>query len=281
MTLSADRNTEKRDGLVFSYPMVATTHLYAGQMIGLDASGNARSATVSATTPIVVGCSEEEVNNTGGAAAKYIKVRQGCHKWANSAIGPLSKANIGSMVFCEDDVTVTSVSAAHAAAGIMVDIDADGGIWVTTTVPTSMLTGLLAANNFSELVGSKATARANIGVNKQYLYIRATDLVAADAVRYCVNAPCAGTISRISSVLCGHALVAGDATITGKINTVLITTGVITITQAASAIGDLDACAPTGAKTIAQGDLLEFLVGGANTDTAAFAEICVEITLLT
>lgn len=278
MTLTADRNTEYRDGELYSYPMTAGVAIYAGSLVGLDAAGNARAAAAAATTPIIIGSAVETVDNTGGgAAAKFVTVRQGCNKWTNSAVGVLSKANIGYMVYCEDDQTVSSVSAAQAAAGIMTDIDAvDGGIWVQTTVPTSMLTGLLAANNLSEVTA--LTARTNLSVNKVWLTLRCTDLVAADAVRYFITAPCAGDISKISSILGGHVLAVGDATLTGKIGGVAITTGVVTIAEAGSAIGIQDSCAPTANKTVAAGNVIELLVGGANTDTAAFADVLVEIT---
>lgn len=81
-----------------------------------------------------------------------------------------------------------------------------------------------------------------------------------------VVAPIAGTVDSIKSVLLGGAVTTNDATVTAKIGPaaagVAITTGVITITAASSAIGDLDTCSPTAAKTVVAGDLIYFTVSG-------------------
>lgn len=104
--------------------------------------------------------------------------------------------------------------------------------------------------------------------------ITATSLVGTTVYR--VLSPYAGTVSAIKSVLQG-ALTTGNATLTGKINGVAITTGVLTLTQAGSAPGDIDTCSPTAAKTVAVGDELSWTVGGTN-DAAVGAAGYFEIT---
>lgn len=111
----------------------------------------------------------------------------------------------------------------------------------------------------------------------EYLTLRVTNLVAADAKVYGINCPVAGTITRIASRLGGAALAAGDATITAAIGGTPVTTGAITITQSGSAQGDLDAVVPSAANTVAVGSNLTFTVGGANTDTDAFADITITV----
>lgn len=111
----------------------------------------------------------------------------------------------------------------------------------------------------------------------EYLTIRVTNLVAADAKVYGINCPVAGTITRIASRLGGAALAAGDATITAAIGGTPVTTGAITITQSGSAQGDLDAVVPSAANTVAVGSNLTFTVGGANTDTDAFADLTITV----
>lgn len=76
------------------------------------------------------------------------------------------------------------------------------------------------------------------------------------------------TVASIATRLSG-ALTTGDATITGSISTdgvnfTAITNGVVTITQASSAAGDLDVATPTAANTLAAGNVLRLLVGGTN-----------------
>ena len=250
-----------------------------------------------------------------------MKVKSGKFKWANSSTDPVTKANIGDTVYIEDDQTVCATGVGKSAAGIMVDIESDG-VWVQTELPTVLgATGLLAANNLSD-VGSAATSRTNLGLgtmavqaannvavtggtvagitdlaiadggtgastaadaraalgaNKVPLTLEADNLVAADAKVYRVVSPVAGDISKIHSVLEEHALAVGDATLTTSIGGVPVTDGVVTITQAGSAAGDIDSATPTAAKTVAVGDVIEVTVGGANTDTDAKARVTVTI----
>lgn len=98
--------------------------------------------------------------------------------------------------------------------------------------------------------------------NRRALTLDIEDL--DDNVTYYVVCPWAGTIESISSVI--HAAIAtADATLTGKIATVSITTGVITITQSGSAAGDVDSVTPTAANTVAVNETLEIVVTGSNT----------------
>lgn len=119
----------------------------------------------------------------------------------------------------------------------------------------------------------------NLGVDKYEVCFRADNLVAADTEVFGFHATRAGTITSVRTVLEGAALAAGDATLTGRIDAVLITDGVVTITQAASAVGDLDSATPSAANVVAAGDYVNFTVGGANTDTDATATIIVELTI--
>lgn len=66
-------------------------------------------------------------------------------------------------------------------------------------------------------------------------------------------APCAGTVTKIYSVLGGT--VNADAVVTCSINGTPITNGVITVANA-SARGEIDSCTPTAANTVAAGDTL-------------------------
>ncbi len=89
--------------------------------------------------------------------------------------------------------------------------------------------------------------------------------------------PVKGTITKIWSVL-NAALTTGDATLTGKIGATGITGGVVTVTQAGSAAGDVDSAAPTAANAVLPGDVISFTGGGASTATST-SEVLIEITL--
>jgi hypothetical protein len=161
MVLTADRipGTPRYLGDIHEYPMATATHLYAGQAVGLDTAGNA--VAMSLTTGLIaVGCCEEEVNNTGAAAALKVKVREGVFRWDN--YGTITKASIGDVVYAYNDVSVQASSSSASAMGIMVDIDSLG-VWVKMPPMTISTLGLLAANNLSD-VGTAATAATNLGL---------------------------------------------------------------------------------------------------------------------
>jgi hypothetical protein len=267
---SANRNTPSREGSTMSYPMAAAVHAYAGALAVLDASGNCKPA-VTATGLVPVGRFVREVNNSGGAAADLsCEVQPGIHRWENSAAGDaITKAEIGDRCYIVDDQTVakTDGSSTRSPAGIVVAVDSLG-VWVDTRMEVLVTTGLLAANNLSDL-GSAATARGNLGggANKVLLTLDPISTKASDAQVVRVVSPVAGTVDKIYSVL-NAALATGDATLTAAINATPITSGVITITQAGSAAGDLDVATPSAAKTVAIGDVIKLTGGGASTATS-------------
>jgi len=197
-------------------------------------------------------------------------VQPGIHRWENSAAGDaITKAEIGDRCYIVDDQTVakTDGSSTRSPAGIVVAVDSLG-VWVDTRMEVLVTTGLLAANNLSDL-GSAATARGNLGggANKVLLTLDPISTKASDAQVVRVVSPVAGTVDKIYSVL-NAALATGDATLTAAINATPITSGVITITQAGSAAGDLDVATPSAAKTVAIGDVIKLTGGGASTATS-------------
>jgi hypothetical protein len=271
MALGADRDTPEIEGKLFSYPLLTGVKGYGGGIAVLDASGWCKPA-VTGVGLVAVGRFDDQFDNTLGASGDlYATVREGTFRYNNSADADLiTKAEIGDTCFLVDDETVAKTSAVgtRSVAGYIRQVDSDG-VWVQFKNTLSADGDVVAANNLSDVVA--ATARANIGANKVVLTLKAASLVGATV--YGVVSPVAGVISRIDSVLKGAALTTGNATLTGKIGGTAITTGVITITQAGSAIGDKDTCAPTAEKTVAAGDEIQFLVGGTNDAAGAFAEV--------
>lgn len=188
----------------------------------------------------------------------------------------------------EDHITINT---AEGSPTISLDKDATGTASVNLKA-AGVLRGQIVLDASENLVlkvfdTDGTTVKSSLQLNQAggttqvgsevYLTLDIANLVAADAKVYGINCPVAGTITRIASRLNGAALAAGDATITGKIGAVAITDGAITITQAGSAQGDLDSVAPSAANTVAVGSDLNFTVGGANTDTAAFATLTITI----
>lgn len=157
--LEADRGTDRRDSDRYSFPALASTLLYQGSLAVLDSSGWCKPG-VTATGLIAVGMVEERVDNSSGAnGALNVPVRAGIFRWENS--DAITKTSIGDTAYVVDDQTVAKTSTGKSPAGIIVDVDSYG-VWVSTN-PASLLasTGLLAANNLSD-IGTVATALANL-----------------------------------------------------------------------------------------------------------------------
>jgi len=281
MALTADRNTPRRSGDDFSYPVAAAVLCYGGAIAVLDSSGNVKPG-VTATGLICVGRFENRADNSLGlAAAINASVARGTFQFANSAdADAITKAEIGDVCYIVDDQTVakTTGGGTRSVAGLIADVDSSG-VWVRMGYDgyVSPAGSLLAANNLSDL-DTKATARTNLGggANKICLPMGSVSLVGADTKVLRIVSPVAGDIAAIRTVL-NAALTTGDATLTGKIGAAAITNGVVTITQAASAAGDVDSAAPTAAKTVIVGDVISVTVGGTN-DAAVTADVVITIT---
>jgi hypothetical protein len=252
---------------------------YIGALAVPDSAGNVKPA-VTATGLIPAGVFIAQVDNsTGGAAAVTATVQPGTFRFANSAAADaITKAEIGDTCYIVDDQTVakTTDSATRSAAGQIVDVDTSG-VWVRVGMDRLITTGLLAANNLSD-VAAAATARTNLGggANKIALVLGDISTKGADAAVLRIVSPVAGTVDKIYSVL-NDALATGNASLTGKIGAVAITNGALTITEAGSAAGDIDSATPSAAKTLAVGDILSF-TGGGTSDATGTATVTVLIT---
>ena len=132
MALTADRNTKRRDGVLYSDPVAAATRIFAGSIVCLDASGNAVPGST-ATTLTARGVAQEQVDNRDGAAGDLrIETRRGVFPFANSAsTDEITRADIGNSAYIVDDETVakTNGTSTRSVAGVIRDVD-DSGVWV-------------------------------------------------------------------------------------------------------------------------------------------------------
>lgn len=130
--LSKDRNTPRRDGIQFSDPVAASTTIFAGSLVCLNASGYAVPGST-ATTLRARGVAQERVDNSaGGAGALNVETRRGLFPFANSAsTDQISRADIGNSAYIVDDQTVakTNGTSTRSVAGTIRDVD-DAGVWV-------------------------------------------------------------------------------------------------------------------------------------------------------
>ena len=131
MPLTADRNTQMKDGELIAVPIATAKKIFAGSLVAANATGYATPGAV-ADTLTYLGRSEETVDNMGADGALSVLVRRGkAFKFANSAADAVTQAGLGKLCYIEDDQTVSATSAtgARSAAGIVIGVETDG-VWV-------------------------------------------------------------------------------------------------------------------------------------------------------
>jgi hypothetical protein len=251
---TADRNTPRMQGDIKFMAMAASALIHGGSIVMRSATGYATKG-ATALGYRGAGMAMERVDNSAGAAGDLsISVREGTFRFANSAAGDaIVDDDMGKHCYIVDDQTVAKTNGANtrSVAGVVAGVD-DQGVWV----------------NFEE----KSLA-AYLATRRVFVPLRVGTLVGTGVYRQI--SVHAGRVVKIWSVIEG-VLTTGDATLTPKINGTAITAGLLTITQAGSAAGDIDSAVPTGANVVAVGDELSALVGG-NNATATVANLMFEI----
>ena len=270
--LSEARRTPQRDGVTVGCPVAASTKIFVGALVVETTGGFAKGGDALASTYRAVGRAEETVDNlAGNDGDAQVRVSRGVFQWLNAAGADavqLSDRNTPCYVVDDQTVAATSDGGARSPAGIVVDVD-DAGVWVDTSwgAVVSAAGSLAVANDLSDL-SDAATARGNLGVNTIHVPVHGLSLVGADATVVRLVAPVTGALSGITSVL-EDALATGDATITAAIDGVDVTDGVVTIAQAGSAAGDIDAAMPSALNAVVAGtSVITLTVGGSNDATA-------------
>jgi len=139
MTALAANYPRKRVGdlvlnpLRLSMGLAAAVHVYQGALVALNQAGTLVPASADPTL-FVVGVSEEDKDNTSGAASALSTVpRRGTFPFTNSATtDALSAADVGRPCYVVDDTTVarTNPIGARPVAGIVAGIDASGAVLV-------------------------------------------------------------------------------------------------------------------------------------------------------
>lgn len=128
--LTAVRDTKRWGGggpeRLFELPMKASTTIYQGSHVALDASGLVVPFTA-ATGLKDLGRAEETKTSAAGQNPR-IKVSSGVFKWANSGTNAVTAASRGAVVYGEDDQTVGSLATGMSVGGVCVDVDTDG-VW--------------------------------------------------------------------------------------------------------------------------------------------------------
>lgn len=152
MALTANRNTPAfLPSPLRSYPVAASTKIYAGSLVALNSSGYLVPGSV-ATTLTAVGRANALVDNTtGGNGALYCEVEQGTFAWVNHS--SLTLSAVGDLVYIYDDESVTSSASGTSIAGTVAKVDS-AGVWVSmgiigpldASVTTDFITSLASTS---------------------------------------------------------------------------------------------------------------------------------------
>ncbi len=132
MSLSADRDTKKRDGKRYAALAATNVKIFARSLIARNATGYAVPGSTS-TTLKTLGCSCAFVDNTGGAdGAQSVEYEKGVFLFKNSASGDLiTIADVENDCYIVDDETVAKTNGTNtrSIAGKIKAVEATG-VWV-------------------------------------------------------------------------------------------------------------------------------------------------------
>jgi len=126
--LAKDRNTVYKEGAELAYKVAASTKIYAGSLVCLDASGYAVPGADTAGI-VFVGVAQEYISNSSGADGdKVVRVRR---KGAFELTGAsLAITDIGTAVFVSDDQTVAKSTTNSVACGKIADFISATSVYV-------------------------------------------------------------------------------------------------------------------------------------------------------
>jgi len=129
MPLTQDRDTHRSELTLVNDPVAASTRIFGGSIVMLDASGNAVPG-AAATDLTPRGISQEHADNSGGSAGDiFVQSRRGVFHLEND--GSVSRTDIGGQAYVVDDQTVANSdgTGTRSALGKIIDVDA-AGVWV-------------------------------------------------------------------------------------------------------------------------------------------------------
>lgn len=132
--LTEDYIAAERQGDIFVLPMAASTKIYKGGLVALDANSDANDAADATGLTMVFGRAEETVDNSSGSAGdKTILVKRGVFAYNNGSAA-LAEDDLGAVCYIEDDNTVgTDPGSFGVVAGIFLGLDPDTSkAWVDT-----------------------------------------------------------------------------------------------------------------------------------------------------
>ena len=127
----AERMTEWKDGKQPALPVAGSTKIELGKMVGFNSTGYAVEGADTAGIKIEGVACETVDNSAGSDGDEHVLVRRGkVFKLKNSTTNAVDAADVGTLVFVEDDETVADAPGTNGVvAGRCVEVAADG-VWV-------------------------------------------------------------------------------------------------------------------------------------------------------
>lgn len=137
--LSGPKAIESRDGYAVALPMASNEVIWSGALVTFDRSGlKAYEADDHGTSDFLcAGIAAESADNSGTSyeSGKTIRVRRGVFA-VGRATNALTRAYLGKLVYIADNQTVTpfGVPGSNTVAGMVLDVDSAGKVWIDTRV---------------------------------------------------------------------------------------------------------------------------------------------------
>lgn len=136
-SLATDRMTPRRGesalSELYSIGVAASTKIYQGALVAINASGYAIAGAAMGIGSRAIGRAEAQADNSAGAAGDInVTIRRCVAKFVNSSSNDaITIADVGEECFIVDDQTVarTNLTSQRGVAGLVVGVDSDG-VWV-------------------------------------------------------------------------------------------------------------------------------------------------------
>jgi len=128
MATTGERNTQRRDGIIWSFDLAAGAKINRGALVVLD-GGLAKPGHTGAGL-VTVGHAEESADQTAGAT--QVRVRKGNFLYANSTgADEITAADIDQDCYLVDDETVakTDGGGTRSKAGVIRNTEGSG-VWI-------------------------------------------------------------------------------------------------------------------------------------------------------
>lgn len=130
--------------------------MYAGGLMAVDYAGEVQMASDTLGLRVIGYCPKQVDNSVDG---KSVAVENVPCRMNNSATYPVTRAMIGLPAYVEDDNTVAGFSTNLVAAGLVVDVDADG-VWLDVSLQALAAARRAALPKVVAITGATATVTA-------------------------------------------------------------------------------------------------------------------------